>query len=218
MNPTDYLRTYDIPELERIAHEELRKLHSITIPVDIENLIEQVYQDKIEIDVKRGLKEHYNIWGMVGPELDQGKIIIFVDDQLLDLDHLYKIYRMTVAEEFAHILLHGKAIEKVKNIEDFKTIQNHPSWHEHDRNAKWLAAALLMPPGYILDDSRKLYKQLVSTASFGDPTAIKKYIRNLLADKYHVSVSSMEYRLANWPVNVMDKIDQAMQDKLDFLD
>lgn len=26
-----------------------------------------------------------------------------------------------------------------------------------------------MPPGYILDDSRKLYKQLVSTASFGDP-------------------------------------------------
>ena len=218
MNPTDYLRTYDIPELERIAHEELRKLHNITIPVDIENLIEQVYQDEIEIDVKRGLKEHFNIWGMVGPELDQGKIIIFVDDQLLDLDHLYKIYRMTVAEEFAHILLHRKVIEKVKNIEDFKAIQNHPNWHEHDRNAKWLAAALLMPRGYILDDSRKLYKQLVSTASFGDPTAIKKYIRNLLADQYHVSVSSMEYRLANWPVNVMDKIDQAMRDKLDFLD
>ena len=47
---------------------------------------------------------------------------------------------------------------------------------------------------------------------------VQKYIRNLLADKYDVSVSAMNYHLENWPVNVMDKIDRAMQDKLDFLD
>ncbi len=47
---------------------------------------------------------------------------------------------------------------------------------------------------------------------------VQKYIRNLLADKYDVSVSAMNYRLENWPVNVVDKINQAMQEKLDFLD
>lgn len=216
MNPANHLRTYDIPELERIAHEELRKLHDITIPVDIETIVEKFHN--IEIDVQRGLKDNYYTWGMVGPDLDKKKFVILIDDQLLDLDHLYKIYRMTVAEELAHVLLHGDAIEKVRNIQDFKALQNHPNWHEHDRNAKWLAAALLMPPGYILDDSRKLYKQLVSTAGFGDPKGVKKYIRNLLADKYHVSVSAMEYRLKNWPINVVEKIDQAMQNRLDFLD
>lgn len=215
-NPADYLQTHTIRQLEAIAHEQLKKLRDLTIPVNIETIVEDFH--KIDIDVKRGLKEHRNLWGIVGTDLDTGDLVIVVDDQLLDLDHLYKIYRMTVAEEFAHILLHRDAIVRVKSIEGFQALQNHPNWHEHDRNAKWLAAALLIPARYVLDDSRKFYKQLVSTAGFGDRNVVQKYLRNLLADKYHVSVAAINYRLQNWPVNVVEKVDRAMRDELDFLD
>ena len=216
MGPDRYLKTYNIPQLERIGWEQLKQLQWLTIPVDIERIVEET--PKIEIDVKRELKEHHHIWGMVAVNLDNKNLVILVDEKLMDLDSLSKLYRMTIAEEFAHIFLHRSAIEKVKSIEDFKALQNHPNWHEHDRNAKWLAAALLMPAGHILEDSRKLYRKMVSTAGFGDPKVIRKYIRNLLADKYAVSVPAMNYRLENWPVNVVDKINRAMQDKLDFLD
>jgi len=216
MGPARHLKTYKIKQLERIAWEQLKRLQWLTIPVDIERIVEAT--PKIVIDVKRELKETHHIWGMVAVNIDNKNLVILVDEKLMDLDSLSKIYRMTIAEEFAHILLHRDAIEKVKSIEDFKSLQNHPNWHEHDRNAKWLAAALLMPAGYILDDSRQFYKQLVSKVGFNDPRVVQKYIRNLLADKYDVSVSAMNYRLENWPVNVVDKINQAMQEKLDFLD
>ena len=144
--------------------------------------------------------------------------MIVVDDQLLDLAHLSNMYRMTVAEEFAHICLHGKAIRNVRTPEDFRTLQNHRDWHDHDRNAKRLAAALLMPAENILKDSRKFYKQMVDIAGYGNPQIIKKYIANELSVKYRVSVATMKYRLTEWPVNVDSRVDLAMRDKLDFLD
>src|SRR3972149_9457994 len=137
MNPADYLRTYQISELERIAYKEVKKLgDKFTIPVDIEKIVENFHS--IEIDIHRGLKDNHQIWGMIGKDLDSGKFTILVDDTLLDFDHLYKRYRMTVAEEFAHILLHKEAIEQIKNIEDFKSLHNHGNWYLHERNAKWL--------------------------------------------------------------------------------
>jgi len=75
-----------------------------------------------------------------------------------------------------------------------------------------------MPAQHVLEDSREFYKRIVSAVDFGNPKVVKKYIRNMLADKYDVSVSAMNYRLEKWPVNVIEKIDQAMQNKLDFLD
>lgn len=216
MNPDRYLQTYDVRRLEKIAWEQLKNLPHISIPVDIETIIEKFH--KIEIDIKRGLKEHHHIWGVVGRNLDTGALVILVDDQLSDFDHLYKIYRMTIAEEFAHILLHKDAIEKVQSIKDFKALQNHSDWGKHDRNAKSLAAALLMPWENVLNDSRMLYKEFVTVAGYGDPKAIKKYMVNKLAETYEVSPSTMEYRLGEWPIKVIEKIDQAMQDKLDFLE
>jgi hypothetical protein len=158
MGASDSLRTYTLSELERIAQQqlqELKRLGHFAIPVDIEAIVERL---DIEIDVKRGLKEAHNIWGMVAVDLDTDGLIILVDDTLLDTDRLRNLYRMTVAEEFAHSLLHKKAIKKIKTVEDFKALQNHPDWHKHDRNAKWLAASLLMPSESMLNDSRELYR------------------------------------------------------------
>lgn len=215
MDPVSQLRTYTLPELEQIAANQLKTLgDNLTIPVDIEDIVEQC---GIDLDIKRNLANR-GIMGEIGTNLDTGKFIIKIDEKLFEARHRQRICRMTIAEEFAHFLLHRKAIENVKTSEDAIALKNYPSWHKCERNAKWLAAALLIPAGHILDDSRKFYKQLVSTAGFGDLNVIKKYIRNLLADKYDVSVSAMNYRLENWPVNVIEKIERAIQDKLDFLD
>jgi len=155
---------------------------------------------------------------MVLKDLDTNKFIIMVDDTLLDMDHYEKIYRMTIAEEFAHILLHKEAIEKVSNLDDFKVLQNHGNWHKHERNAKWLAASILMPFENIMIDCRNYYKEMVCIAGFANPEAIKKFMVNKLAEKYEVSTSAMKYRLDNWPVGVWKKVDEAMKYNLEFLE
>jgi hypothetical protein len=216
-NPADYLRTYTLPELERIAHAEIKKLGDrLVIPVDIDEIAEN-YHD-IDIDVQRGLKDNHHTWGIVGRDLESENYVIIVDDTLLDSDYLRNKYRMTIAEELAHLLLHREAIEKVQNIDDFKALQNHGNWHKHERNAKWLAASILIPYEHILADVRLLYKQMVNAVGFGNPEAIKHKLCGVLAAKYEVSTSAMKYRLEKWPVDVFNKINTAMKDQLEFLD
>lgn len=217
MNPADLLRTYKISELERIAYTEFKKLGDlIVIPVDIDQTVENFHD--IDIDVQRGLNSNYHIWGMVGKDLDNDKFIIIVDDILLDSEYLRTKYRMTVSEEFAHVLLHREAIEKVRTIEAFKALHNHSKWYKYERNAKWLASSILIPYEHILNDCRKLYKQMIQAVGFGNPEAIKKQIANFLAQKYEVSISSMKYRLSNWPVDAWKKIDEATKYNLEFLE
>ena len=122
---------------------------------------------------------------------------------------------MTVAEEFAHGLLLGDAIRAVTSTEE---LQKHPDWHIHDRNAKRLAAALLMPAVNIAKDARAYYTDLVNITGFADPDSVKKYLVKQMAERYDVSLASMRFRLNEWPIKVFDKIDQAMKDKLDFLE
>lgn len=219
MNPDKLLRTYTAAQLESIARDQIQNLKKqglFSIPVDIELIVERLH--KIQIDVQRGLKESHNIWGMIGHRKDSDKFIILVDENLFDLDSLRLVYRMTVAEEFAHGLLHGEAILAVETNDDFLKLQRHPDWHKHDRNAKRLAAAVLMPPEDILNDARNYYKELVQIAGFGDAEAVKKYLVKRLAEEYDVSQTSMEFRLNEWPIKVFDKIDQSIKDRLDFLD
>jgi Zn-dependent peptidase ImmA (M78 family) len=219
MEPSKYLRTYTVNELERIAREQIQRLKMqglFSVPVDIELIAEKLHG--IQIDVQRGLKENHHIWGMVGHYRDSDKLMILVDENLFDLDSLHHVYRMTVAEELAYSILHREAILAVKDTNDFIALQAHADWHTHDRNAKRLAAAILMPAENLLNDARAFYSELVNITGFGDSNAVKKYLVKQLAEKYDVSPAPMEYRLNEWPIKVFDKIDQAMKDGLDFLD
>ena len=75
-----------------------------------------------------------------------------------------------------------------------------------------------MPSESTLNDSRELYRQMVTVAGYNNPGVIKKYIANDLAKRYEVSPQTMKIRLENWPVEVIGKIDRAMKDGLNFLD
>ncbi len=219
MSAHEALRTYTAKELEQIAAEQIRRLKErgdLSIPVDIEMIVEQFHG--IEIDVHRGLKERHHVWGVVGRLLESDKMLILVDDQLIDQDHLHKLYRMTVAEELAHAILHGNAIRKVKTVDDFLEFQKHIDWDRHDRNAKRLAAALLMPAQHVLQDARGWYSKLVTLVGYGSPDVIKKHLSGKLAEDYEVSLSAMRYRLGEWPMKIYDRIDAAVRDRLDFLE
>lgn len=54
-------------------------------------------------------------------------------------------YRFTVAEEFAHVLLHRDIMVQIRTAEDLVELHGWSGYQEIDRNAKRLAAALLMP-------------------------------------------------------------------------
>jgi len=217
MNLVSHLRTYNVSELERIAHEQLRKPTSgFTIPVDIEHIVEEL--PGVDLDYYPGLRANYGLDGMVGLDLDTGEIIIYIDEELATLERLLRRYRMTVAEELAHLILHRKAVEAVKDPKDFQSLYKIPNWHECERNAIKLAAMILMPSECVLEDSRDLYHQIVSQIGFDNPKVVNKFLTSKLADRYEVSTETMRYRLSEWPINVIDRIDRAIRDKLDFLD
>ena len=142
-NPADLLREYTVAELERIAEQYHTKMENgFTVPVDIDLIIESTHG--VDLDIYPRLKANHDILGMAGINPD-GTFSIFIDDELMDQDSQQRRARMTLAEEFAHILIHGEAIRHVKSPKDFCLIHSHPNWPTFDRNAKRLAAALLMP-------------------------------------------------------------------------
>ncbi len=218
-NPADLLREYSVAELERIA-EQYHEKHKdgFAIPVDIELIIEST--PGIDLDVYPRLMANHGVMGMAGINKD-GTFSIFIDDVLADNDAQQRKARMTLAEEFAHLLIHGDAIRKVNTPQDFALIHNHPKWPLYDRNAKRLAAALLMPARTLIEDGSQWYSLVLSklpdNSRFNNPHAVQKMIIGKLADKYDVSISSMRYRLGEWPVRLLNKIEKAMCDRLTFL-
>ena len=139
----------------------------------------------------------------------------------MDQDSQQRRARMTLAEEFAHILIHGPAIRHVKSPKDFCLIHSHPKWPIFDRNAKRLAAALLMPARTIIKDSGEWYSKVISVLPpdmrYANPAAVQKMVISKLADKYDVSFLSMQIRLGEWPIKVLEKIEEAMRQEMDFL-
>lgn len=222
-NPVDKLRTYNISELERIAVSYLKDNgHSGSVPVDIDELLEKV--PGVDLDIYPALAANHGLLGMAGVD-DDGVLTVYIDDKLADRSSALRRYRMTVAEELAHIILHRDAIEAVREPAHFKALHSHPEWYRCERNAKWLAAALLMPADHLIRDSSEQFQQIMRALAKVEPEPIMpssdtivKHMGGRLADKYLVSAQSMGYRLNDWPVEVTSKVDNAIRDGLDFLD
>ena len=218
-NPVDLLREFSIAELERVAqsyHDGLGD--SFDVPIDIDILLEKT--KGVDLDIWPGLKANHGLLGMVGTD-DQNRIIVYSDDTLADMASMENRYRMTIAEELAHVILHKKAIISVKNPNDFLLIQEHKDWYKFERNAKRLAAAIIMPAGEVLKNASNLYSHIIAVlpanSKFSNVDLILNKITNLLAKKFIVSPQAMSYRLKEWPINVAQKVAEAVKERLDFL-
>ncbi|HUT60588.1 MAG TPA: ImmA/IrrE family metallo-endopeptidase [Phycisphaerae bacterium] len=208
--------TYSAGELERRARDFLSKRYgdAISIPVDVDLLLEQL--EGVVLDIWPGLRTNHGVEGMVLRDPETGDLLVYIDEWLAD--NVPARYRMTVAEELGHLILHRKVIDAVHTIDDFREFQRHYRNVEMERNAKRFAAAILMPADAVLSEAARLYRLFVRAAGFGDPGAIKRQLARQLAKRFQVSSQSMEYRLTEWPMRVFERVDQAMKDQLDFLE
>jgi hypothetical protein len=207
--------TYNVAEIEAKAADLLRQTFpsGLELSIDVEHVLESV--PNVFFDLWPGLRGNHQVEGMVCRDTATGELCVYVDDDLADNNP--NRYRMTVAEELGHVILHRAVIDKVTSPEDFCELQRHDKWREMDRNAKRFAAALLMPADKLLEQARDWYPRLISVAGFNNPDAVINQLISKLAKHFEVSLQAMGYRFNEWPAKLREKIVAAMQDKLNYI-
>lgn len=209
------LPRYSIRELERRAADTLAAhLEApLAIPVDVDLLAERL--PGVDLDYTPGILDRFGLPGVVFRRAP-GAYTIRVDMDVAD--HRLHFYRFTLAEEVGHILLHGTVIDQVTSTEEAASLKSEPGYEDLDRNARWFASALLMPPAELARDARTIYKELVRSRGFADPEGIKRDLLKALSRRYQVSPAAMRYRLMHWPVKLVDALAKALRDRSNALD
>ena len=108
--------------------------------MDIDYLLET--QPGVTLDTCEGLRER-GLAGMILHHPRERRFTVYLDAGAADA--LPAFSRFTAAEELAHLLLHRPILERVRTDEDFWQLHQSEHYHILDRNAKRLAASLLMP-------------------------------------------------------------------------
>jgi len=207
--------TYTAAQLEALAREFVHANAGSPpeIPVDVEIMLERL--PGVSLDIRPALQARFGVMGMVLRDVSTGDIVVYIDDKLADGP--VARYRMTVAEELAHILIHRRVLDSVTQDGDFRHLQGLAQWHQMERNAKRCAAAILMPAEQVTAYARRVYPRLVKAAGFGDCSAILKYLASQLASSFEVSVSAMAIRLSEWAMRISDRVEGAVRARLDYL-
>jgi hypothetical protein len=207
---------YSVSELESRAADILRQSQGLCNHehIDIEFIAENDHG--LEIVTIPKLTELFSVEGILW-KTEEGEYKIVMDKDLMDYNLTRA--RFTVAEEIAHFLLHKEFFGEARDIET--AVHYHCGITNHsnaDRNAKWLAAALLMPPDRVQRHARQYYAAMVAAAGFSDPDGVMTRLTSVLARTYQVSVQAMNIRLNNWPVSLAPKIDEALKKRLPNID
>jgi len=147
--PDPYIRFYTIAELEEFAEIFIAKFNKPpdTIPVEIDLIIERDLGISI-IDFSM-LKEKYGLEAF----LALGKKTIYVDAVLMDSEAYINRYRFTMAEEIGHRILHKDLFKNIRNVEEYFEVLDKVKQFElsrMDKDAKYLASAVLMPTGIFI--------------------------------------------------------------------
>lgn len=207
--------TYSVAELERRAQSLLAESFGddLPIPIDVEIVLEEV--PGVTLDLWPGLRANHLTEGMVCRDTMSGELMVYIDEDLAD-DNPNR-YRMTVAEELGHCILHRGVVDQVHSPKDFLELQRHALWPQLERNAKRFGAAVLMPGQAVLESAATLYPKLVAVAGFNNVDAILNQLAARLAGQFVVSPQTMGYRLNEWPIKVTEKVREAMREKLTFI-
>lgn len=197
---------YDLPELEGIARRVLeeRLPEGITIPIDIDFLVDT--EPGCVLELVPDLWGSRGVAGTILAHPEERRYTILVDATVADTAPPF--YRFTVAEELAHLTLHREILEQVRTLDDAVRLQESPNYFYLDRNAKWLAGALLMPATHLRSDARALFATLRPRIASEGALNHKLTIR--LAQHYGVSPRAMAIRLKNWPLKIYDTIHEAI--------
>jgi hypothetical protein len=225
------VRIYTVGELERLATDYLATHFGsdVLIPVDVDLLVEKA--ESITLDVWPKLQANHKVLGMVLRDVGSGGLFIYIDEDLADSDSPNGLarFRMTVAEESAHVRLHRSLIEAIQGPDDFRELQSHSQWIEIERNAKKFAAMILMPTQPLMAEAREVYHQIAGQPQIREQLAksinattrwephIKKRIAIEMAKRFEGSESALHCRLGEWPAEVYKHIERALESGNDHL-
>lgn len=188
-------RIYTTAQLEQIAAEFLRVYHKplTAIPIDIELILERDLD--ISILPFSSLKTLHGIEAFI--TLSRKRI--YVDPFLMDLDQNEKRYRFTLAEEASHAILHKDLFKNVWTPEDYIGLYDKlggETYRWMDRNAKYLAGAILMPAPLFEEKAGELFNRL-KPDRFDSPMSMHVNVIEQLADLFQASQLSAGIRFQN---------------------
>jgi len=193
-----YLKT--LPELQKIGDEILDKCNKDNpyYEVDIDGIVEKCYDIHIE---GAPLKWEHGVEGY--PCLGGHKI--FIDSGLMNEDRQERRYRFTLAEEFAHIILHRDIWKNVNTPEEWADAwKNLPDdvHNKLDNNAKELAGILLLPRYPFINRAVEIRDSLCVTFGYElsclsdiQKDETKYSVIKVLTDNFNVSSQPCEIRM-----------------------
>lgn len=193
-----YLKT--LPELQKIGDEILDKCNKDNpyYEVDIDLIVEKCYNIRIE---GAPLRWEHGVEGY--PCLGGNKI--FIDSGLMNDDRQERRYRFTLAEEFAHTVLHKDLWKDVNTPNEWADAwQTLPDdvHNKLDNNAKELAGILLLPRYPFINRATEIRDNLCVTFGYTLPTLtdiqkdeIRDSVIRVLTDDFNVSSQPCEIRM-----------------------
>ncbi len=205
---------YTVAELERIATRTLQQRfpEGSPVPVDVDYLVDT--EPNVSLDVAPGLLNGCGVAGAVIAHPDEGRFTILIDEGVADGNAAF--YRFTLAEEYAHLVLHRGILQQVRDLGDVVELHESKDYYDIlDRNAKRLASCILMPTEAVHQDARVRFRALR-----GQGLEEGKLVQRLtiqLAQRYYVSTKAMEIRLRNWPLSIYTAIRHAFRAGLEEL-
>ena len=198
-------------EIEAAAWRLLNNLYGsfIPTPIDVEYILEK-HPSVVDFDLVKGLSIKYGLGGVIF-RLKEDRFVVLIDSDIADRSPYY--YRFTIAEELSHLVLHKDLIHEIDSIEKSVKLLSDPSYEKMDRNAKRFAAALLMPNKLIVNDSERLYHEILLRDGFQENKIILKEIIETLRKKYDVSKETMFYRLNEWPLEIIGRVEFSIKEQ-----
>lgn len=200
-------REYSASELEAIA----TKFHQrycgdpIEVPIDIELILEK--DIGAEILPFPGLEREYGINGIVVKHIAKDRVIIYVDEAMMENQEAR--YRFTLAEEYAHNVLHADLFQEVQNLEEFLKLRNSLTDEEiwlMDRNARYLVGCILIPASHVsifakeyLPSELDPVKHLLVKVSREE---VFRIAAQILHRFYNVSEACMRHRINNQAIRL----------------
>ena len=193
-----YLKS--LSELQKIGDEILERVNKNNpyYEVDIDTIVEVYYDIRIE---SAALRWEHGVEGY--PCLGGHKI--FIDSNLMNDDKQERRYRFTLAEEFAHIVLHRDIWKDVNTAEEWADAWKKMPEQTHNKlenNAKELAGIMLLPRYAFInraveakDALCKAFGYNAESLSNGRKDEIRDSAIRVLMDDFNVNSQPCEIRL-----------------------
>lgn len=185
------IQFYDIPTLEEIAKTFIEKYHNKNdIQVDIEYIIEEKLGWSI-VGINSLIENH-----CIEAYVTKGKTI-YIDSYLMDCKE--RKYRFTLSEEVAHFMLHRDLYANCKNLEEHLEIYDNITTSDYwrmDRNAKYLASAIIMPAEPFEKQALSRYKR-IDRKRYRTNEAVLYRVALDLSNDFNVSDIAAEIRFKN---------------------